>query len=56
VVVRPALDSPGAALDRLKMQIYTAFAAYGLPCPVSGESSSLARGSGEAVQQSGGRS
>jgi cytochrome c heme-lyase len=34
--VRPALDSPGAALDRVKMQIYTAFAAAGLPCPVTG--------------------
>jgi cytochrome c heme-lyase len=36
VVVRPALDSPGAALDRAKMKIYTTFAAYGLPCPVTG--------------------
>ena len=34
--VRPALDSPGAALDRAKMTIYTAFAAAGLPCPVTG--------------------
>jgi cytochrome c heme-lyase len=34
--VRPALDSPGAALDRIKMGVYTAFAAAGLPCPVTG--------------------
>lgn len=39
IVVRPALDSPGAALDRMKMQIYKSFAAYGLPCPVTGHSS-----------------
>ena len=32
---RPAMDSLGAALDTLKMNIYTAFAAAGLPCPVS---------------------
>ena len=36
LVVRPALDSPGAALDRLKMTIYTTFAELGLPCPVTG--------------------
>lgn len=40
IVVRPALDSPGALLDRMKMQIYTTFAAYGLPCPITGHSSS----------------
>ncbi|CAD7701714.1 unnamed protein product [Ostreobium quekettii] len=34
--VRPALDSFGAALDRIKMTIYSTFAAYGLPCPVTG--------------------
>ena len=37
IVVRPALDSPEAAMDRIKMKIYTTFAEYGLPCPVSGE-------------------
>ena len=37
--VRPALDSVGSAVDRCKMAIYTAFAAYGLPCPVTGKSS-----------------
>lgn len=36
VVARPALDSPLAALDRLKMGVYTTFAAWGLPCPVTG--------------------
>lgn len=36
VTVRPALDSPGAALDRVKMNIYTKFAEWGLPCPITG--------------------
>ncbi|KAF8071218.1 TIF3A1 [Scenedesmus sp. PABB004] len=36
VVARPALDSAEAALDRAKMAIYTRFAAWGLPCPVTG--------------------
>jgi cytochrome c heme-lyase len=39
VVVRPALDSPTAALDRVKMQIYLKFAEYGLPCPITGHRS-----------------
>lgn len=37
--VRPAVDSTSAALDRVKMNIYTTFAKYGLPCPVTGHSS-----------------
>jgi cytochrome c heme-lyase len=37
VVVRPALDSPTAAVDRAKMRIYTVFARWGLPCPVTGQ-------------------
>lgn len=37
--VRPALDSVEAGLDRAKMQIYTTFAQYGLPCPVTGHPS-----------------
>jgi cytochrome c heme-lyase len=45
LVVRPAVDGPGAVLDRVKMGIYTSFAAWGLPCPVTG-SSSAAAGSG----------
>ncbi|KAI8101898.1 hypothetical protein M9434_006960 [Picochlorum sp. BPE23] len=36
IVVRPALDSPGAALDRVKMQIYKTCAKYGVPCPITG--------------------
>jgi len=35
IVTRPALDSVGSAVDRIKMGIYTAFAQYGLPCPVT---------------------
>ena len=41
--MRPALDSPGAALDRVKMWIYENFAQYGLPCPVTGHPSTLAQ-------------
>ena len=37
--VRPALDSVGSAVDRVKMVIYTSFAAAGLPCPVTGKNS-----------------
>ena len=37
---RPALDPngtlPDALIDRAKMSIYKTFAAYGLPCPISG--------------------
>lgn len=44
-IVRPALDSPEAALDRLKMSIYTTFAANGLPCPVTWQQGSV----GQAV-------
>jgi len=36
IVTRPALDSFEAALDRAKMAIYTQFADWGLPCPVTG--------------------
>ncbi|KAF6256089.1 cytochrome c/c1 heme lyase-domain-containing protein [Scenedesmus sp. NREL 46B-D3] len=39
VVTRPALDSPQAAVDRLKMSVYRKFAEWGLPCPVTGTSS-----------------
>jgi cytochrome c heme-lyase len=37
--VRPALDSPTAAVDRLKMNIYTACAKWGVPCPITGSPS-----------------
>uniref|UniRef100_A0A383WBI4 Holocytochrome c-type synthase n=1 Tax=Tetradesmus obliquus TaxID=3088 RepID=A0A383WBI4_TETOB len=39
VVTRPALDSPQAAIDRVKMGVYRKFAEWGLPCPVTGTSS-----------------
>ena len=45
VTVRPALDSPSAALDRLKMNIYTKFAEWGLPCPMTGTPPSSRRAS-----------
>lgn len=38
ITVRPAIDSPGAMVDRIKMQIYSTFAKYGLPCPITGHS------------------
>ena len=37
VVTRPALDSVESALDRMKYNIYTQFAAWGLPCPITGQ-------------------
>lgn len=37
--VRPAVDTPNAAVDRIKMNIYTTFAKYGLPCPITGHTS-----------------
>lgn len=40
IVARPALDSVGSALDRAKMAIYTQFAAWGLPCPITGHPNS----------------
>jgi cytochrome c heme-lyase len=40
-IVRPALDSPEAAIDRVKMSIYTTFAEYGLPCPVTWQQGSV---------------
>lgn len=39
IVARPAIDTPAAVIDRMKMQIYTIFARYGLPCPVTGHRS-----------------
>jgi cytochrome c heme-lyase len=53
IVARPALDSPGAALDRAKMAIYEAFAAWGLPCPISGHSGRLAAAAAAAQRQVG---
>lgn len=45
--VRPALDGFEAALDRVKMGIYTKFAEWGLPCPITGRPGAVA----EALQQ-----
>ncbi|GMH45471.1 hypothetical protein BSKO_13428 [Bryopsis sp. KO-2023] len=39
VDARPALDSFTALQDRMKMSIYSTFAEYGWPCPITGESS-----------------
>ena len=49
--VRPALDSPGAALDRAKMWIYQHFAEYGLPCPVTGHPSTMGGAAQQAAAQ-----
>ncbi|KAI8467996.1 MAG: cytochrome c/c1 heme lyase-domain-containing protein [Monoraphidium minutum] len=51
VVARPALDSAGAALDRARMAIYTQFAAWGLPCPITGHPNSQKFGGGGGEQQ-----
>ena len=37
ITVRPAVDSFDSLLDRVKMSIYTNFAAWGLPCPITGQ-------------------
>ena len=42
IVARPALDSFGSALDRVKMNIYLKFAEWGLPCPITGHTGSMA--------------
>jgi hypothetical protein len=41
IIARPALDSFEAALDRTKMAIYSRFADWGLPCPITGQPSSI---------------
>lgn len=49
VDARPALDGPTAALDRVKMMIYSKFAQWGLPCPITGHRGGEgSRGGGEA--------
>jgi cytochrome c heme-lyase len=53
VVTRPALDSPGAALDRLKTAVYTQFAAWGLPCPITGHPNSGKFAQGAAAEAGG---
>eukprot|EP00887_Chlorella_sp_A99_P007666 scaffold20.g7666.t1 len=51
ITVRPALDSPEAALDRVKMAIYERFAEWGLPCPVTGAKSGSSSQAGGSQQQ-----
>lgn len=46
--VRPALDSVDAVVDRMKMLIYTKFAQWGLPCPITGH-----KGTISAIKESG---
>jgi len=41
IIARPALDSFEAALDRTKMAIYSRFAEWGLPCPITGKPGSI---------------
>jgi cytochrome c heme-lyase len=53
VDVRPALDTPGALVDRTRMAIYERFAAWGLPCPITGQSGGLASAAAAAAQQAG---
>jgi cytochrome c heme-lyase len=53
VVTRPALDSVEAALDRLKFNIYGQFAAWGLPCPVTGTAGRFAQQQQEQQQRMG---
>lgn len=54
VVARPALDSAGACVDRLRAAVYERFARWGLPCPVTGHASAAAAGGGKAGGDSGG--
>ena len=41
LVVRPAADSVGSVMDRLKMQVYVGCAVVGIPCPITGNNSEL---------------
>lgn len=52
--VRPALDSPAAAVDRIKMFIYENFAEKGLPCPVTGHPPTIGVGRVAASAAAGG--
>lgn len=62
IVARPALDSFESALDRTKMAIYSRFAEWGLPCPITQQPGSIgaqarslgggaAQGEGRTMQQ-----
>lgn len=50
--VRPALDSFEALNDRMKMSIYTTFAKYGLPCPITGHPNTFDAGHASVDQHS----
>lgn len=41
LVVRPAADDVGAVLDRIKMSVYVACAAVGIPCPITGNNGAI---------------
>jgi len=41
IISRPALDSFEAGLDRVKMAIYSKYADWGLPCPITGNPGSI---------------
>ena len=41
LVVRPAADDVGAVLDRIKMSVYIACAAVGIPCPITGNNGTI---------------
>lgn len=51
--VRPALDTPTAALDRVKMNIYVLCARWGLPCPLTGHPATYAGTAQRHQQQQG---
>ena len=52
VDVRPALDSVGSAMDRLKMGIYVWCSRLGVPCPVTGMHPTAASAATVAVPSS----
>jgi cytochrome c heme-lyase len=51
LVVRPAADSVGNILDRIKMGIYVQFYAWGLPCPVSFKKGNVGENVTRATQE-----
>ncbi|PNW75422.1 hypothetical protein CHLRE_12g526339v5 [Chlamydomonas reinhardtii] len=49
IVVRPAVDSVEAALDRIKMNMNLKFADWGLPCPITGQPGAVAHAAAAAA-------
>lgn len=47
VEARPALDTPAACLDRLKMNIYLGCAHLGIPCPITGDAGNVVQAQGK---------